>query len=122
MERDDIIEYSLEGHHSEEAGKSIRKQIYFVTILLSVLTAVEVAMGALVKQGSDFWTTVKWSFIILTLVKAYYIVKVFMHLGDERKAMRYVIIIPYFIFMFYMIFIFLTEGTAISNTLETYAS
>jgi hypothetical protein len=33
MERDDVIEYSLEAHHSEEHGKKIRKKIYFVTIL-----------------------------------------------------------------------------------------
>ena len=44
MERDDIIEYSLHAHHSEEEGKKIRKKIFFVTALLSIITAVEVAM------------------------------------------------------------------------------
>lgn len=122
MERDDIIEYSLDSHHSEEAGKSIRRKIWFVTALLTAITAVEVALGALVKQGSDHWTMIKWSFIILTLVKAYYIVAIFMHLGDERKTMRYVIIIPYLIFMAYMIFIFLTEGTAVGDSLMEYGS
>ena len=42
MERDDIIEYSLDAHHSEEEGVKIRKKIYFVTILLTAITAVEV--------------------------------------------------------------------------------
>jgi hypothetical protein len=36
MERDDIIEYSLDAHHSEEAGKAIRKKILNVTILLTL--------------------------------------------------------------------------------------
>ena len=45
MERDDIIEYSLHAHHSEEEGKKIRKKIFVVTAILSIITAVEVAMG-----------------------------------------------------------------------------
>lgn len=122
MERDDIIEYSLDGHHSEEAGVKIRKKIIFVTLLLTAITAVEVVCGMLIKQTSDYWTLTKWFFIILTLVKAGYIVLVFMHLGDERKALKYVILIPYFVFMFYFIFIMLTEGSAVGETLSIYAS
>ena len=30
MERDDLIEYSLNAHHSEEKGKEIRKKIWMV--------------------------------------------------------------------------------------------
>ena len=30
MERDDIIEYSLDGHHDEGTGVKIRKKIWFV--------------------------------------------------------------------------------------------
>jgi cytochrome c oxidase subunit 4 len=122
MLRDDIIEYSLDGHHDETAGKKIRKKIVFVTILLTAITAVEVACGMLIKQTSDYWTLTKWFFIVLTLVKAGYIVLVFMHLGEERKAMKYVILIPYFVFMFYFIFIMLTEGSAVGETLSIYAS
>lgn len=122
MERDDIIEYSLDGHHSEEAGVKIRKKIIFVTLLLTAITAVEVICGMLIKQTSDYWTITKWFFIVLTLVKAGYIVLVFMHLGDERKALKYVILIPYFIFMVYLIFILLTEGTAVGTTLGIYGS
>lgn len=120
MERDDIYEYSLDAHHSEEAGVKIRKKIWFVTLLLTVITAVEVALGAMIKQSSDMWWAVKWGFIIMTLVKAYYIVMTFMHLGDERKGLRYVILVPYFIFILYLIFILLWEGTAVGETLSTY--
>jgi hypothetical protein len=40
---------------------------------------------------------------------------VFMHLGDERRYLRNVILIPYFIFVLYLIFIALYEGTAIGG-------
>ena len=122
MERDDVIEYSLDAHHSEEAGKKIRAKIWKVTALLTAVTIIEVALGAMIKQGSGAWPFVKWSFIIMTLLKAGYIVMVFMHLGDERKAMRYVILVPYFLFMLYLIYIALVEALAISGALQTYGS
>jgi cytochrome c oxidase subunit 4 len=122
MERDDVIEYSLDAHHSEEAGKKIRSKIWKVTALLTAVTVIEVALGAMIKQGSDAWPFVKWSFIIMTLLKAGYIVMVFMHLGDERKVMRYVILVPYFLFMLYLIYIALVEALAISGALQTYGS
>lgn len=115
MERDDVIEYSLDAHHSEEKGKKIRKKIWMVTLILSVVTAVEVLLGAMVKQGSSAWMTVKILFIVLTLLKAGYIVLTFMHLGDERKALKWVILIPYFIFIVYLMFIAFTEGAAVGT-------
>jgi cytochrome c oxidase subunit 4 len=120
MERDDVIEYSLDAHHSEEHGKAIRKKIWQVTALLTVITIIEVALGAFIKQSSGAWPFVKWSFIAMTLLKAGYIVMVFMHLGDERKTMRYVILVPYFLFMLYLIFIALMEAMAVGNAWSTY--
>ena len=38
MERDDIIEYSLDAHHSEEHGRQVRKTIWRITLLLAVVT------------------------------------------------------------------------------------
>ena len=114
MERDDLIindSYALNAHHSEEEGVKIRKKILFVTVLLTLITAVEVAMGIIFKRAETFtWETIKWSFIILTLVKAGYIVMIFMHLGDERKNLRNTILIPYIVFIIYLIFIALTEA------------
>jgi cytochrome c oxidase subunit IV len=122
MERDDIIEYSLDGHHSEEAGVKIRKKIWFVTALLTLITAVEVALGMMIKQDSVAWPFVKWGFIIMTIIKAGYIVLVFMHLGEERKSLKYVILVPYFIFILYLIFILLWEGMAVGEALNIYGS
>ena len=114
MERDDLIvndSYALNAHHSEEEGVKIRKKIVFVTVLLTLITAVEVAMGIIFKRAETFtWETIKWSFIFLTLVKAGYIVMIFMHLGDERKNLRNTILVPYLVFIIYLIFIALTEA------------
>ena len=115
MERDDLIEYSLDTHHSEEHGKALRTKIWKVTLLLTIITAVEVALGAYIKQSSDVWIYVKWTFIALTLLKAGYIVMDFMHLGDERKWMRNVILLPYAGFILYLIFIALTEALAVGS-------
>ena len=122
MERDDIIEYSLDGHHDEGTGVKIRKKIWFVTALLTLITAVEVALGMLIKQGSPSWPFVKWGFIIMTLIKAAYIVLVFMHLGDERKSLKYVILIPYAVFIVYLIFVCLWESSAIHDILLYFSS
>jgi caa(3)-type oxidase subunit IV len=115
MERDDLIEYSLDGHHSEEEGKKIRSKIWKVTLLLTVITAVEVALGAYIKQSSDIWIYVKWTFLALTILKAGYIVMIFMHLGEERKWLRNVVLIPYALFILYLIFIALWEALAVGD-------
>ena len=121
MERDDLIhdhKYSLSANHDEAHGVAIRKTIWKVTIILSIITLVEVAIGALIKQytgdeGADnsLWPYVKIGFIVLTVVKAAYIVMVFMHLGDERKNFKMVILVPYILFIVYLIFMCLPESS-----------
>lgn len=113
MERDDIIEYSLHNHHNEEVGKSVRKKIWFVTMLLTVITIVEVLTGIFVKQHFAIWHLVKWGFIVLTLVKAAYIVLVFMHLGDEHNAFRKMILYTYIVFIIYLALLCLVEAWAV---------
>jgi cytochrome c oxidase subunit 4 len=51
-------------------------------------------------------------FIVLTLVKAGYIIMSFMHLGEERKNLRNVVLVPYVLFIGYLIFIALYEGSS----------
>ncbi len=118
MERDDVIEYSLHTHHDEAQGKKLRAKIWKVTGILTLITAVEVVTGIFIKQHSSSWELVKWGFIILTLVKAGYIVLSFMHLGDEKKTLKYMILVPYFIFMIYLIFILIVEANAIDTALK----
>tara|TARA_B100000475_G_C14846610_1_gene251501 strand:- start:245 stop:625 length:381 start_codon:yes stop_codon:yes gene_type:complete len=121
MERDDIKEYSLGAQHSEEEGRKIRKNIVKVTILLSVITAVEVIVGILYSRSNPdvserTWTLIKYGYIILTLVKAGYIVMEFMHLGHERKGMKLTVLVPYIVFILYLIFISITEASAVSDS------
>jgi cytochrome c oxidase subunit IV len=126
MERDDIIEYSLDAHHSEEQGKQIRRKIWMVTAFLAVVTAVEVFLGAYwrnifpVETHAAAWHWVKWGFIVLTLVKATYIVMTFMHLGDERRSIRSVILLPYGLFIMYLIFIAIWESNYVNRMLELF--
>jgi cytochrome c oxidase subunit IV len=117
MERDDLIvndSYSISSNHGEEAGKQIRKKIYTVTAILTVITIVEIFMGIVFKRNGEFtWQTIKLAFVILTLVKAAFIVLDFMHLGHERKNLKYVVLLPYALFILYLIFIATTEGLSV---------
>ncbi len=118
MVRDDIIEYSLHTHHSEEDGKKIRRKIWMVTAILSIITILEVTVGALFPKESVSgltWDIIKYSYIILTIVKAGYIILIFMHLGEERKTLKYMVLVPYILFILYLIFIVLTEASYIGD-------
>ena len=65
---------------------------------------------------------IKWSYLVLTIFKAYFIVMTFMHLGDERKSLKYVILAPYILFICYLIFIALTEALAVGDAWATYGA
>lgn len=105
MERDDLIvndSYALNAHHSEEVGVKIRKNIWKVTAILTVITVIEVFVGATIKKEPGIlWDFIIFGFIVMTLIKASYIVLSFMHLGDERKNIRKTILIPYILFIVY---------------------
>ena len=119
MLRDDLDldkEYSLSANHDDEHGKALRKKIWKVTIILTAITIVEVITGGSIKQFYDgvpneSWWMIKWGFILLTVVKAGYIVLSFMHLGDERKNFRYMVLGPYILFIAYLIFNLLSEAS-----------
>jgi len=118
MLRDDIIEYSLDAHHSEEEGKKKRKEIWKVTAILSIITAIEVIVGVIWPKDAagSAWEFIKWGYIILTVIKAGYIIMVFMHLGEERKTFRLMVLVPYIVFILYLIFHLLTEASYIGST------
>ncbi|MFN5622007.1 MAG: cytochrome C oxidase subunit IV family protein [Flavobacteriales bacterium] len=124
MERDDLIvndSYSINARHSEEEGVKIRKKLYMVTAILTIVTVFEIFMGVYFKRNGTFtWETIKLLFIVLTLVKAAYIVLIFMHLGDERKNLKYVVLLPYALFILYLIFIGLYEGLSVQELNNTF--
>jgi heme/copper-type cytochrome/quinol oxidase subunit 4 len=123
MLRDDIYEYSLDTHHDDAAGKKMRKKFYFVLALLSFITIIEVAMGMKWSRDESMKMILMVSFIGMTLVKAGYIVWVFMHLGDEKKSLQSTILWTYFILIAYFIFVALVEAVFVGEwrpTVETF--
>ena len=95
--------------------KSNTQKIWGVLIFLSLITAVEVVLG-IVKPRSlthSYFIGMKllnWIFIILTLVKAYYIAWDFMHLRDEKSSLRRAIVWTPIFLVAYLLFILLFEA------------
>ena len=57
-------------------------------------------------------TVLLYTFVALTIVKAYYIVFYFMHMKFEEVPLKFSILLP-FILIIYLIFIAIYEGTAL---------
>lgn len=100
-------------------GADSVKLIWKVFWLLLIVTAVEVGLGIvhpefLMKEvlGTRILNHI---FIILTLVKAYYIVAYFMHLKYEKKNLIWTISLPVLILIPYLTFIVLTEGAYLDS-------
>lgn len=103
-------------HHIDD--KEFKRRVRKTTILLSVITIIELGIGlglyAMNKgvQPNEFLVLLfKGVVCILTLAKAYYIVSVFMHLGDEIRNMIMTIIVPLLLFVWF-IAAFLWDGSA----------
>lgn len=100
------------------------KRIWMVFAILSLITTVEVALG-IVKPDALFRVSflgtslLNWIFIILTIVKAYYIVWAFMHLEGESKGLRRSIVIPLVGLVLYLCFILLVEGEYVYEVYKT---
>lgn len=101
----------LMSHHHGESVKSDAsrvqiKRIMKVTLILSVITVIEVGLG-LLSPLPRFVNNI--FFLLLTLFKAAYIVRVFMHLGDEFKNFLITVLIPLTLFVWFII-AFLADG------------
>jgi len=108
MDFDRTAEYAQ--HHGEAEGKKMRKTIWIIFWVLLAVTTVEVTLGLVWKDLNLAWQFVKWTFIILTLVKAYYIVAYYMHLKHEFKNFIYAVSLPYIVLVLYLIVMALTEA------------
>jgi len=109
---DNYPQYEVMSNHGEEEGKKSRTVLWKVFWVMLIITVVELIIGFL--APSNGWSGTLWLktlFISLTIVKAAAIVLWFMHLGHEAKFFKWIILAPYLVFMFYTIFIILTEGT-----------
>ena len=113
-------EHKLEIFRGLLKFKSNTQKIWGVLVFLTIVTAVEVALGI---TKPDIFTQnyflgmkiLNWIFIILTLVKAYYIAWDFMHLRDERSSLRRAIVWTPIFLVAYLVFILLFEADYIYN-------
>ena len=99
--------------------KSNTQKIWGVLILLSIVTSVEVFLG-ITKPESLMIKVVgmkalNWIFIVLTLVKAYYITWDFMHMRDEKTSLKRMVVWTAVFLICYLIFILLQEGGYIED-------
>jgi|TARA_B100000809_G_scaffold113041_1_gene111569 uncharacterized membrane protein YfcA len=94
--------------------KNITQKIWGVLILLSIVTLVEVALGIFKPKILLLYflnmKILNWIFISLTIVKAYYITWDFMHMRDETKTLRRVVVWTFVFLVLYLIFILIQEA------------
>ena len=102
--------------------KSNQQKIWGVLIFLSIVTTIEVALGILkpeILMGSFLrMKLLNWIFIILTIVKAYYIAWDFMHIRDERIGLKNSIVLPLIILIPYLAFILILEADYIFDVMD----
>ncbi|WP_457611524.1 cytochrome C oxidase subunit IV family protein [Lutibacter sp.] len=107
--------------HAQE-HTSHTKLIWKVFAILSVITMVEVVLG-IIKPASLHLThflgtsILNIIFLILTLVKAYYITWFFMHMADEKKSLRRAVVWTALFLIGYLATLILIEGSYINDVL-----
>jgi cytochrome c oxidase subunit 4 len=105
--------------HSEETvhvnvlppDKAKIKKLWMTALILGIITAFEFAVAFLVPH--EYKDVRVWTFILMTIVKAAYIVGEFMHLRYEVKVLIWSILIP-MVFVVWMLVAFVYEGMAIN--------
>jgi cytochrome c oxidase subunit IV len=102
--------------HPDHDDKAMVKRIWRTFWLLSIITIIELGLGLTIytihKGANPNHTLVlifKGIVCILTLAKAFYIVSIFMHLGDEIRNLIMTIIVPLMLFIWF-ISAFLWDG------------
>ncbi len=111
-------------HHQDSAV--FMKRIIKTTIILSVITLIELGIGYIIyfmhkgeAPNQALILAFKGMVCILTLAKAYYIVSVFMHLGDEIRGFIMTIVVPLILFIWFII-AFLWDGNSYKNLKNEY--
>ena len=117
-----------EGHHKLAIFrgllkfKSNQQKIWGVLSFLSIVTTIEGGLGILKPEilMTSFlrMKLLNWIFILLTIVKAYYIAWDFMHIRDERSGLKNSIVLPLVILIPYLIFILILEADYIFDVMD----
>lgn len=111
-------------HPEHTSHEDFRKKVKKTTIILSVITLIELGLGLLIyamelPNSHFFVLLIKGIIVILTLAKAFYIVAVFMHLGDEIRNLIMTIVVPLLLFIWF-IAAFLWDGASYRNLRNEY--
>ncbi|PHS54395.1 MAG: cytochrome C oxidase subunit IV [Lutibacter sp.] len=107
--------------HEQEHNSHV-KLIWKVFAILSVITLVEVIFG-ITKPASLHLTKFLGTsllniiFLILTLVKAYYITWFFMHMVDEKKNLRRAVVWTAVFLICFLAALILIEGSYINDAM-----
>lgn len=107
----------------EQEYTSHTKLIWKVFAILSVITIAEVALG-ITKPASLHLTKFLGTsplniiFLVLTLVKAYYITWFFMHMADEKKSLRRAVVWTAVFLIIYLATLLLIEGSYLNDVLS----
>lgn len=112
-------------HHTPSDSDGTVKKIIRTTVILSVITIIELALGFVIyflhkgaEPSHSLILFIKGVIVILSLAKAFYIVGVFMHLGDEIRNMIMTIVVPLLLFIWF-IAAFLWDGDSWRNLRNT---
>jgi cytochrome c oxidase subunit IV len=101
--------------------KSNEQKIWGVLIFLSIVTGIEVSLGInkpeILLNKFIGLKLINWLFIIMTLIKAYYITWDFMHIRDEKAFLKNSIVVPLLILIPFLLFILLIEGSYIFDVM-----
>lgn len=101
--------------------KSNQQKIWGVLIFLSIVTGIEVSLGInkpeILLNKFIGLKLINWLFIIMTLIKAYYITWDFMHIRDEKSFLKNSIVVPLLILIPFLVFILLIEGSYIFDVM-----
>ena len=113
--------HAIDHSHGEAQVKRIWKAFW----ILLILTIIELALGLSIyyidmeaNPSETLILFLKGVITILTWAKAFYIISIFMHLGDEVRNLIMSLGIPALLFIWF-IFTFLYEGNSYRNLRNT---
>ena len=101
------MEHSEDYREHVEPPRDMKKQIWKTFWILFVLTVIDIGLyfGLL-----DYHSLIKnYLFIFLGVVKAYFIIGIFMHMKFEHRWLRYLIIV-HIVFVIFFIALMIIEG------------
>ena len=108
-------------HHHHFDREASKKEVIRVTIILTVITLIELALGFWMMgiEAHFMRNLIKGFICIFMLAKAFYIVGYFMHLKHELRNMIMTIVVPLLLFVWFII-AFLADGNSYKTLKNRY--